>query len=81
MRVAICDDEKFFRDTLKDELYKYAKEFAIDFVYTEFSSGELLLASNIDFDLIFGMVANGVLGEIVNVQTQNNDIVRVVVEK
>ena len=37
--------------------------------------------SVIDFDLIFGMVANGVLGEIVNVQTQNNDIVRVVVEK
>ena len=37
--------------------------------------------SGIDFDLIFGMVANGVLGEIVNVQTQNNDIVRVVVEK
>lgn len=37
--------------------------------------------SGIDFDLIFVMVANGVLGEIVNVQTQNNDIVRVVVEK
>lgn len=37
--------------------------------------------SGIDFDLIFGMVANGVLGEIVNVQTQNNDIIRVVVEK
>lgn len=37
--------------------------------------------SGIDFDLIFGMVANGVLGEIVNVQTQNNDVVRVVVEK
>lgn len=53
MRIAICDDEKFFRDTLKDELDKYAKERAFDFVYTEFSSGELLLASNIDFDLIF----------------------------
>lgn len=37
--------------------------------------------SGIDFDVIFEMVANGVLGEIVNVQTQNNDIVRVVVEK
>lgn len=53
MRIAICDDEKFFRDTLKNELDKYAKEFALDFVYTEFSSGELLLASNTDFDLIF----------------------------
>lgn len=53
MRIAICDDEKFFRDTLKIELDKYAKEFALDFVYTEFSAGELLLASNTDFDLIF----------------------------
>lgn len=53
MRIAICDDEKYFRDTLKTELDKYAKEFAIDFAYTEFSSGELLLASNTDFDLIF----------------------------
>lgn len=53
MRIAICDDEKFFRDTLKIELDKYAKEFALDFVYTEFSSGELFLACNIDFDLIF----------------------------
>lgn len=37
--------------------------------------------SGIDFDIIFKMVTNGILGEIVNVQTQNNDIVRVVVEK
>ncbi len=37
--------------------------------------------SSIDFDVIFKMVTNGILGEIVNVQTQNNDIVRVVVEK
>lgn len=53
MRIAICDDEKYFRDTLKIELGKYAKEFALDFVYTEFSSGELLLTSNTDFDLVF----------------------------
>ncbi len=53
MRIAICDDEKFFRDTLKSTLDKYARERAFDFVYTEFSSGELLLASNTDFDLIF----------------------------
>lgn len=37
--------------------------------------------SGVDFDVIFEMVANGILGEIVNVQTQNNDIIRVVVEK
>ena len=53
MRIAICDDEKFFRGALKNELDKYAREYALNFVYTEFSSGELLLASNTDFDLIF----------------------------
>ena len=53
MRIVICDDEKFFRDTLKSELDKYAKERALDFVYTDFLSGELLLASKTDFDLIF----------------------------
>ncbi len=37
--------------------------------------------SSVDFDAIFAMVESGVLGEIVNVQTQNNDIIRVVVEK
>ena len=53
MRIAICDDEKVFRDILKKELEKYAKEFGLDFVYTEFSSGEMLLSSDVDFDLIF----------------------------
>ena len=37
--------------------------------------------SSIDFESIFKMVEMGVLGEIVNVKTQNGDIVRVVVEK
>lgn len=53
MRIAICDDEKVFRDILKKELEKYAKEFGLDFVNTEFSSGEMLLSSDVDFDLIF----------------------------
>ena len=37
--------------------------------------------TGVDFDAILKMVSNGILGEIVNVQTQNNDVVRVVVEK
>ncbi len=36
---------------------------------------------SVDFDAIFKMVEQGVLGEVVNVETQNGDIVRVVVEK
>lgn len=53
MRIAICDDEKFFRESLKNMLDDYAKTYAIDFVYSEFTSGELLLSSNLEFDLIF----------------------------
>ena len=37
--------------------------------------------SAVDFESIFKMVEMGVLGEIVNVKTQNGDIIRVVVEK
>ena len=53
MRIAICDDEKFFRDSLKRNLEGYAKKYALDFVYSEFPAGEPLLLSNTEFDLIF----------------------------
>lgn len=53
MRIAICDDEKFFRHSLICNLENYAKKYSLDFVYTEFSSGELLLSSLTEFDLIF----------------------------
>lgn len=53
MRIAICDDEKIFRETLKKDLDNYAKTYALDFVYYEFSSGEQFLLSNMEFDLIF----------------------------
>lgn len=53
MRIAVCDDEKFFRNELKAKLDEYAERYGYDFAYTEFSSGEQLLASDIEFDLIF----------------------------
>lgn len=53
MRIAICDDEKFFRDLLKKDLEYYAKECSLDFIYSEFSAGEQLLSSDTEFDLIF----------------------------
>lgn len=53
MRIAICDDEKYFRNSLKEQLNNYAEKFGFDFSYTEFSSGDQLLASDIEFDLIF----------------------------
>lgn len=53
MRIAICDDEKFFRDLLKKDLEHYAKRYSLDFIYSEFSTGELLLSNDTEFDLIF----------------------------
>lgn len=53
MRIAICDDEKFFRNSLKEQLDKYADKFGFDFIYSEFSAGDQLLSSDIEFDLIF----------------------------
>ncbi len=35
----------------------------------------------VDFEAIFKMVEQGIVGEVVNVETQNGDVVRVVVEK
>ena len=53
MRIAICDDEKFFRNSLKINLENYAQKYSLDFIYSEFSSGESLLSSRTEFDLIF----------------------------
>ena len=53
MLVAICDDEKFFREELKSIIFQYkaARRLHID-VY-EYATGEELLASNKAFDMIF----------------------------
>lgn len=53
VQVAICDDEKSFRDELKSVLieYKMAKRIQID-IY-EFENGDSLLNSNIVFDVLF----------------------------
>lgn len=55
------------------ELINVGKD--ISFVFTGID------LSGVNFESIFKMVEMGVLGEIVNVKTQNGDIVRVVVEK
>ncbi|NLZ46027.1 MAG: response regulator transcription factor [Clostridiales bacterium] len=53
MRVAICDDEKFFYIELNKYLNKYSTERKVDIVNFYFSNGHDLLASNLNFDLIF----------------------------
>ena len=54
MKIAICDDEKIYRDNLIQKTDNYFKTTGIDdVVYFEFSDGNDLMSSNIDFDLIF----------------------------
>ena len=49
MKIAICDDEQIFRDTLYKKLVKYNKTFEIK----EFRTGRELIDSRIKFDIIF----------------------------
>lgn len=53
MKIAICDDEKFFRTELRSKLDEYAFKYGYDFSYYEYSDGQELLYSKSAFDLIF----------------------------
>ncbi|MCL2078161.1 MAG: LytTR family DNA-binding domain-containing protein [Oscillospiraceae bacterium] len=53
MNIAICDDEKFFRNTLKEKLRLYAEDRAMVFVFDEFSDGLSFIESKKQYDLIF----------------------------
>lgn len=53
MTVAVCDDEKFFINSLLELIDNYSKKRAYDIDVFSFSGGGDLLASDIKFDLIF----------------------------
>ena len=53
MQIAICDDEAYFRNELKDKLLKYKKEKRIAIDIYEFENGVSLLESETVFDIIF----------------------------
>lgn len=53
MYIAICDDEAYFRESLREQLSVYEQEFRMDFLIYEYSDGKELLESNLTFDLIF----------------------------
>lgn len=53
VKIAICDDEKIYRDDLIKKTDIYFRTTGIDVVYFEFSDGNDLMNSSIDFDLIF----------------------------
>ena len=53
MKIAVCDDEKLFRDEVIELINKYAAENNIIFDITEFNDGRELTASDTVFDMIF----------------------------
>ena len=53
MKIAICDDKEIMRKELKKQLEDYAIKRHLDLVYYDFSNGADLLASNIEYDVIF----------------------------
>ena len=53
MRVAVCDDERLFREYMKNAIYTYSKLNRLEITIEEFLSGEDLLRSKYDFEIIF----------------------------
>ena len=53
MQIAICDDEKDFRDELKTRIIEYRTQKLIATDIYEFNDGQSLLNSNQVFDIIF----------------------------
>ena len=53
MRIAVCDDEKFFLDYLKDAVHSYARMNRLDIVIDDYESGVALLDSIVDYDMVF----------------------------
>lgn len=53
MQVAICDDEKIFRDKLKEVLIEYKTSKRIHMDIFEYSSGTALLSDDKAFDMVF----------------------------
>ncbi|MFT3951718.1 MAG: LytTR family DNA-binding domain-containing protein [Oscillospiraceae bacterium] len=53
MKLAICDDEKIFRDKLQEDLLNYSECKGIEIECDHFDSGEALLAQEEQFDIVF----------------------------
>ncbi len=53
MQIAICDDEKKFRDELTEFLVEYKREKRLHIDIFEFKDGDSLISSDIVFDMVF----------------------------
>jgi len=52
MKIAVCDDEKYFRDDVKNAVYKYSNLNQLEVVVDEYDCGEELLKSADEYDMI-----------------------------
>ena len=53
MRIAVCDDERTFREEIKDAVYSYSDTHRLEIVIEEFENGEDLLVSKHNYEIIF----------------------------
>ena len=53
MRIAICDDKMPLHDDLKKHLEEYALKRHLVLVYDDYTKGSDLVASDIEYDIIF----------------------------
>lgn len=65
MNIAICDDDKKFREFLETQLKNYYDERSIPLNFVHFSSGEEILEHNLLFDLVFLDIEMGNINGIV----------------
>ena len=52
MRIAVCDDERLFLDSLKKAVYDYSNRHRLELSIDNFYSGEELLGSELVYDMI-----------------------------
>ena len=53
MWVAVCDDDEYFLDDLKNAVYTYSNAHRLEIAIDGYSSGEDLLASKSNYDMVF----------------------------
>lgn len=68
MNIAICDDDKSFRDLLEKHLRNYFNDRNISLNIFQFPSGEKLLENQLLFDLVFWMLKWVILMELIQVK-------------
>ena len=53
MQIAVCDDERLFRDVIKDAVYAYSNMYRLEISIDDYDCGEDLLNSAQKYDIVF----------------------------